>query len=173
MNVPIDQWRVSIGLFHGITARCIYGEAYSWSLPILVKYLTSVFRDLQFVLSSSLYSLTDNIKNNHVILIIMTLLFLSFDIELNPGPFNSLSDLSILHLNIRSIRNKFDFIKDNFLDFNILCFSENRLDWQISNGELLLSDTFDQPYSKDRTNHGGGLLIYLNSDKIQDINSKL
>ena len=56
----------------------------------------------------------------------MTLLFLSFDKELNPGPVNTLAASSILHLNIRSIRNKFDFIKDKFLYFNILCFSESR-----------------------------------------------
>ena len=90
--------------------------------------------------------------------------FLAFDIEQNPGPSHTLADLSILHLNIRSIRNKIDFIKDNFLDFNILCFSESHLDMQISNDQLFLSDTFDQPYRKDRTNHCGGLLVYLNSD---------
>ena len=37
-------------------------------------------------------------------------------------------------------------------------------DMQISNDQLLLSDTFDQPYRKYRTNHGGGLLVYLNLD---------
>ena len=73
----------------------------------------------------------------------MTLLILAFDIELNTGPFNTPEDLSIHHLNIRSIGNKFDFIKDHFLDFNIRCFSESHLDRQISNGELLHSDTFD------------------------------
>ena len=90
MNIPIDQWLVYIGLFHGITAWYNNGEAYSWSLPILVKCLTSLFKVLQFVFSSSSYAFTDNIKNNHIILIIMTLLFLSFDI-VNPGPFNTLA----------------------------------------------------------------------------------
>ena len=55
---------------------------------------------------------------------------------------------------------------NNFLNFDILCFPESQLDMQISNRELL-RDTFDQPYGKDRTNHGGGLLIYLNSDIVQ------
>ena len=57
-------------------------------------------------------------------------------------------------------------IKDNFLDFDILCFSETHLDVQVSNEFLFLSDTFDEPYRKDRTNHGGGVMIYLNSQLI-------
>ena len=75
---------------------------------------------------------------------------------------NFLLDLSVLHLNIRSIRNK----TDNYLDFDILCFSETHLDSQIATESLLLSDLSDIPYRKDRTNHGGGLLVYLNSELI-------
>ena len=44
------------------------------------------------------------------------------------------------------IRNKFDYIKDNFLDFNILCFTETHLDHQISTSDLFLSNSFDEPY---------------------------
>ena len=83
------------------------------------------------------------------------------DVERNPGPAPSQEyRLSILHCNIRSIRNKLDFIKNNFVDFDILCFSETHLDCQIST-DLLLLDGFDSPIRKDRTNHGGGLLVYL------------
>ena len=46
------------------------------------------------------------------------LIILSGDIETNPGPFNAQQNhtdcLSILHLNTRSIRHKFDIIKDIF-----------------------------------------------------------
>ena len=105
-------------------------------------------------------------NNYHFFFILFMLLLEAFDIEQNPGPNNFTADLSILHLNIRSIRNKLDYIKDNFLDFDILCFSETHLDVQISNEFLLLSDTFDEPYRKDRTNHGGGVMIYLNSQLI-------
>ncbi len=56
------------------------------------------------------------------------LLLLAGDIELNPGPTNDSGGcLSIMHQNIRSIRNKMDYIKDNFLDFDILCFTETHL----------------------------------------------
>ena len=145
MNISIDQWRVSIGLFHGITAKVNNRKFYFWSSKIFVKYLTSLFKVTQAIFSLYVYLFKDIIKNSHITLIIMTLLFLAFDIEQNPGPSQTLADLSILHLNIRSIRNKTDLIKDNFLAFNILCFSESHLDMQISNDQLFLSDIFDQP----------------------------
>ena len=84
------------------------------------------------------------------------LMLLAYDIEQNPGPNNPRqAELSILHLNIRSIRNKIDYIKDNLLDFHILCFNETHLDQQIMNDSLFLSDSFDEPYRKDGTNHDG------------------
>ena len=43
------------------------------------------------------------------------------DIESIPGPVNKHS-LSILYLNIRSIRNKISYIQDYLSDFNIVCF---------------------------------------------------
>ena len=59
-----------------------------------------------------------------------------------------------------------DYIKDNFLDFNILCFTETHLDNQVSTSDLFLSNSFDEPYRKDRTNHGGGLLLYPNAELV-------
>ena len=73
---------------------------------------------------------------------------------------------SVIHSNIRSIRNKLEFIKNNFLDYNILCFTETHLDANIDSNALLLSDDFDLPYRKDRTNHGGGVLGCLNNNII-------
>ena len=144
------------------------GKGQQWKKLFLVVndfcYLTSLFKLSQAIFSSYVYLFKDIIQNSHITLIIMTLLFPAFDIEQNPDPSHTQVDLSTLHLNIRSIRNKTDFIKDNFLDFNILCFSESHLDMPISNDQLFLTDTFDQPYRRDRTNHGGELLVYLNSD---------
>ncbi|MCU7958324.1 MAG: endonuclease/exonuclease/phosphatase family protein, partial [gamma proteobacterium symbiont of Bathyaustriella thionipta] len=89
----------------------------------------------------------------------------SGDIETNPGPDN-IHELSILHLNIRSIRNKLDFIRDSFSDFDILCFSETHLDANVSTDTLFLSNFYSTPYRKDRTNHGGGVLAYINSNLL-------
>jgi hypothetical protein len=55
--------------------------------------------------------------------------------------------ISICNINIRSIRNKINFLK-NFVDeFDIIVLTETDLD-----------------NSKDRTNSGGGLLIYSKED---------
>ena len=89
---------------------------------------------------------------------------MSADVESNPGPIEHC--LSIIHSNIRSIRNKLEFIKNNLLDFDVLCFTESHLDASIDSSSLKLSDVYDVPYRKDRTNHGGGILVYLNKNII-------
>ena len=50
---------------------------------------------------------------------LILLLLKAGDIEMNPGSDTINSSLSILHSNIKSIRNKFDYITENFLDFDI------------------------------------------------------
>ena len=168
MNVSLDQWRISIGLFHGATSVGIFNKRYYMSFLSTINYIIILFKFIQQALFMNLNIsiLRDFLQNCHFALIISILLLLASDIEQNPGPPNFLSDLSVLHLNIRSIRNKMEYIIDNFLDFDILCFSETHLDTQIATESLLLSDSFDIPYRKDRTNHGGGLLVYLNSELI-------
>ena len=70
-----------------------------------------------------------NILGSQIYLTIKFLLLLSGDIEINPDPNEqSGACLSIIHQNIRSIRNKFDYIQDHFLDFEIICFTETHLD---------------------------------------------
>ena len=67
------------------------------------------------------------------------LLILSGDIEENPGPILGHENcLSLLHQNIRGIKNKLDFIVDNFLDYDILCFTETKLNSIISDDSLQL-----------------------------------
>ena len=61
------------------------------------------------------------------------------------------------------MRNKLDYITENLLDFDILFFCESHLDANISSS-LIMSSKYDIPYRKDRTNHGGGLLMYLSCE---------
>ena len=93
------------------------------------------------------------------------LLLMSGDVESTSGPIEHC--LSIIHSNIRSIWNKLEFIKNNLLDFDVLCFTESHLDASIDSSSLnILSDVYDVPYRKYRTNHGGGILVYLNENII-------
>jgi hypothetical protein len=72
--------------------------------------------------------------------------------------------ISICNVNIRSIRNKINFLQ-NFVDeFDIIVLTETHLDNSIENRDIEL-DSFDKnPQRKDRTNSGGGLLIYSKED---------
>lgn len=88
---------------------------------------------------------------------------LSGDIELNPGPQFLGHSLSVLHVNIRSIRHKLEYIKDQFLDFDILCFTETHLDDTVLSSDIQLSQSFNI-FRKDRNCHGGGILVYLNKN---------
>ena len=94
-------------------------------------------------------------------ILILLLLILSGDVESNPGPIELKHSLSVLHANTRSIWNKLNYIKDKFLDYDVLCFTETHLYVNISTEESLLIQNYDSPYKKDRTNHGGDLLVCL------------
>ena len=89
------------------------------------------------------------------------ILLLSGDIEVNPG---SMTDnvLDILHLNVRSIRNKIAHLNTLVHDFDILCFTETHLDSNVCNENLLL-DGFHTIFRKDRNSFGGGVMIYISN----------
>ena len=90
------------------------------------------------------------------------------DVEANPGPGNQLNSqggtagvLSLLHLNIRSVRNKLNYIFDNLTDFNIMCFTESHLDEHVSDDFLLCKCTNYKLFRKDVSSHSGGVLIFI------------
>ena len=69
--------------------------------------------------------------------------------------------LVVGHLNINSIRNKFDNLKyiiDNSVD--ILLISETKLNETFPENQFIIHG-FQPPYRKDRDDKGGGLLLYL------------
>ena len=126
---------------------------FTYMMYFLKWAVSSTFKLLSFVFIKM-------VCNLYFKIVLIVLLLKSGDIEMNPGPNNFNNSLSILHGNIRSIRNKFDYLTD-FLDFDILCFSESHLDANITTESLLMSSKYDIPYRKDRTNHCGSLLMYL------------
>ena len=72
--------------------------------------------------------------------ILILLILQSGDIETNPGPATlHQGSLSILHSNIRSVRNKLEYIKEQFLDFDIICLTETHLDIGVSTDSLILT----------------------------------
>ena len=78
---------------------------------LIDKVLTFCFNNVHFIVMA--YTL------------LTLLLLLSGDIESNPGPTENC--LSIIHSNIRSIRNKIEFIKNHLLDFDVLYYVSPKL----------------------------------------------
>ena len=90
---------------------------------------------------------------------------------------NSLSDLTSIklqrkenyknpiigHLNINSIRNKFEMIAEIIKDFDIFLRSESKLDSTFPNAQFKITGL--NIFRYDRNRFGGGLLPYVN-DKI-------
>ena len=130
----IEQHRAAIGLFY-ISCRCTYK---SISLCIFnLKCLFRLFFDYLKCCRWSWYNCFTSIQTNfqliyHCIQIIYILLLLCGDIESNPGPIDqNVYTVDILHLNVRSIRNKIENLLFLTSEFDILCFTETHLDANI------------------------------------------
>ena len=88
--------------------------------------------------------------------------------ELRALRLKNLNKLIIAHLNINSLRNKFDLltfqIKDNV---DILMLSETKVDESFPNSQFLING-FSTPYRFDRNARGGGIFLYIREDIHRD-----
>lgn len=161
MGNDLTQWRSAIGMFY---TRCH---------PLKLKYNLSWYPLLCFLMYlKSLHKHLVNLAIGRIMQIFSvniafyvfsySLLLQSGDVEVNPGPDTQQSALAICHLNIRSIRNKFEFILTTLIDFDILCFTETHLSNAVQTSDLTL-DGFEM-YRKDKTPHSGGILTYVSSE---------
>lgn len=128
MGDGICQWRVTVGLFYNkcqrLATRCKVRLNISFNIFFFPLILNIIYKLVKALISWNKLVLDQYF---HLSLSYF-LLILCGDIELNPGPQSLGHSLSILHLNIRSIRTKLEYIKNKFLDFDILCFTETHLD---------------------------------------------
>ena len=85
----------------------------------------------------------------------------------------NLDKIVIAHLNINSLRNKFDLLRDIVEDnIDILLISETKLDESFPTSAFILPG-FSPPFRRDRNINGGGILLYVRNDipsrELQDI----
>ena len=81
----------------------------------------------------------------------------------------SLNKLVVAHLNINSLRLKFDSLVQKITgNVDILMISETKLDNSFPEGQFLI-EGYSEPYRIDRNCHGGGIMLYVRAD----IQSKL
>ena len=72
--------------------------------------------------------------------------------------------LIFAHLNINSLRNKFDLLTNIVKDkIDILMISETKLDSSFPKGQFNLRG-FSEPYRLDRNGNGGGKLVFIRED---------
>ena len=67
------------------------------------------------------------------------------------------SYLSLIHLNIQSIRPKLDTMNAELFDFDVLCFTESFLGVSIKDQDISL-EGFNAPFRHDR--HRDGVIVY-------------
>ena len=169
MGNDISAWRATIGVFNN--CRVFSHKGFKVQFCIM-ELLLLIYSHLNSIGNAVNCFFKASFNNNDFNLILIFLLLEAGDVESNPGPENAYC-LSLLHCNIRSIRKKLDYIYDFFIDNDILCFTETHLDNLVTNDDILISDKFDCPYRKDRTNHGGGILVYLSKNILHERISQL
>lgn len=156
MGNAVESYRAAIGAFYAVTHKLVGQRTPTLNVNILFN--------LYCVLNIFwLLSIASCIRNDQFKFYKLIILLICMDIHTNPGPTtNDIHSLDIIHLNTRSIRNKMDNMSPVADSFHIACFIETHLDADVASYTLLL-DGFDEPLRKDRTQHGGGLMIYMSS----------
>ena len=72
--------------------------------------------------------------------------------------------LIIAHLNINSLRNKFEFLVDQIKGkVDLLMVSETKLDENFPQGQFKISG-FSRPFKLDRNSNGGGIILFVRED---------
>ena len=76
------------------------------------------------------------------------------------------SYLSLIHLNIQSIKPKCDILNAELSEFDILCFTESWLDVTVQDSDVALQG-FDVPFRNDRSDRpGGGVIVYCKNNLV-------
>ena len=135
--------------------------------------LTNLRCSFLFVSLLVLQSLNPNV-NVVFLSFVLHFILLIGNVELNPGPETYISSsppnldnssnhnsISLCNINIRSIRNKTNFVQHFADEFDIQVITESHLDNSIQNDDIELCSFTKNIQRPDRQNQtGGGLLIY-------------
>ena len=102
------------------------------------------------------------------LVIIQLLLQTARDIHLNPGPpcRTQPKELSVIHINARSLRRKLDLLDSEVTDHGVITISETWLSADIKNNEISING-YHPPVRKDRSDDPhGGVAIYVKNSLI-------
>ena len=171
MGNSLEEYRADIGMFHSHTCR-LCGPFVIRTDTYLNIFRTNLRCSLFFVCLLLLQGLNPNV--NALFLLLNSILYYLSEISnliLVHTNYQSISEnnhtdrcIPLCNINIHSIRNKMEFLETSLNDFDILVVTETHLDNQINDSDITLDSFPNIIHRKDRSNSGGGLLIYLKND---------
>ena len=91
----------------------------------------------------------------------MQLILLSNDVEENPGPTENVHEISIFHLNARSVRNKLDSIQILSHNASVVGITETHLDETIASSELIIPGYHHKIFRNTEILFRGGVMVYI------------
>ncbi|PJE78524.1 hypothetical protein CI610_02532 [invertebrate metagenome] len=161
----VCAWRAAIGCFY-CKLSCI---------PVTFVFNNDFFRVFKRVICNlnclhRIYILLLQLSHyiQHPFNATLIILLIAGDIHPNPGP-NSESSvssvLSLLHLNIRSLRNKVKYLSSLIDDIDIACITVTHLDNSIPNSAIQI-DGFSEPFRKYRNMFGRGVALYVSETLV-------
>ena len=152
MGSDITAQRMSIGMFYA-RAYPSFLKEYSIFFRFgiidflsLVSFISNVSR---FIAHNCYSPFTISIQFTIYLLL---LLVLGNDVHPSAGPHDY--ELSIVHLNARSVRNKLSYVEDIASESSIICVTESHLDTNIVDNDIIIDGFSDQILMKDRNCFG-------------------
>jgi len=97
------------------------------------------------------------------LLLLIDILLLIAGIHPHPGP-DTHKEISLIHINVWSLKNKIDIIQPEIANFDIVTLSETWLNNDITNDQIKMQ-SFQEPIRCDRTTGtGGGVAVYIKNN---------
>lgn len=155
MGNDVSSYRQSIGLFYTKAYSALskkYRVLFRLGSPYLMVKIWTLFSKYIQLLARHCYSPFQ--QNIYFTLILLLLLLLDNDIHQNPGPHEF--ELSIFHLNARSVRNKIEYIENIASDSSIIAITESHLDGAVPDENLYIEGFSEVLFRKDRNSFGEG-----------------
>ena len=84
-----------------------------------------------------------------------------FVIDINDLRLRNIDKVLIGNINVNSIRNKFEQLKELILKYvDVLIITETKLDDTFPSAQFII-EGFSEPFRRDRNRNGGGVMIYV------------
>ena len=165
MGNDLMSYRITVGLFYckvysRINKRMLFLFRYRPVSSIVLLFILNLVSRVArtFLLICHKYIFRTFRHDIYFLLILLILILLGNDISENPGPEQ---EISVFHLNARSVRHKLSYIENICANASVLCITESHLDESVLDENIKIDGYQDILIRKDRNCFGGGVLVYI------------